>query len=137
MNTENAVVELTPLQRKAEAKFMTEIKDALTKLEKAGAALAVHTDFATYQEADWKSQSVSSRGNEVLQAIFRLRGDQFYGPEIDKRLKAVRFTFNGAPGKAADSMRFVDGTFLFEMHKTHNNLQEVAYNLLLKRMDEG
>ena len=122
---------LGPAQKKAQAKFNDEIKSNSAQLdERFGRKLEVHADFSTFKEADWASQSVSSRGNEVLRGIYQLSDDVDYRPELIKHLKEVRFSFDGTPGPALQSITFKDGTLSFSAHKTHNNLLDVTYKVL-------
>lgn len=135
--SEPAPSELKPAQVKAQTKFNAELAPVLARTnDKLGATLEVQSDFTTFKEADWASQSLYSRGAEVLNGIVRVSQDAAYKDELVKRLKAVSLTFNGQPGSALEYMQLRDGVLSFAMHKTHNNLAELTYKLLKKALDE-
>jgi hypothetical protein len=131
-----AAKELSPSQKKAQAKFNDELKALGAKLdESCGSKIEIQTDFATFKEADWSSQSLSSRGNEVLNGIVRVSRDADYKPELVKRLTGVRFTFDGQPGSLLDNMKLSDGLLTCTLHKTHNNIAELTFKVVKQALD--
>ena len=136
-----AAAKLKPFQKEAQKKFDEEVAAPLAAANTAcGSKLTVKTNFDAYKEDEWSGQSISARCESVLNAVAAVCAKEAYKEELVANIKEVQCLFGGKPGdnneKTKVNMSVTGKAFVFKMHATNVNLQELAQQVIEKKLNE-